>query len=1306
MKKTFCLDISKRNWISAKDYIVNIEPNKDVAYLLSNCELPDIAVKSPPSQSDVLRDRDEIEARVAKYKQLKDMFSVKEENEIAEKLDFTYDDVTNAVTKDSSFMSLRNGKAYNPMASKTRAVSKNQTSSVFDDFNPMQKLTSPKKELLQKYNYLVTKTEDKQTLDIRKAVGLLPSGLFLLYPDTKEGETKFKADYEKYIRQYENYEKAISVTWSKIMSEYMTIPTCNSVRTHVNFAQAENDRDLLLLWSIMKEIVDDYGSLTPTMVICKFFAINDSEYPHWDQFVNDFRSIIINMQDLEIILDDRIISTFFKLKIPKAKETLSSLATWLETSEGEEASHEEVIAKIQEIKNKKRAQMGATAMMNGKSTQSKVHYSVSNFNTGNGSNNTNSNNNNNNNKSNNYKSYPCWNCCQLGHHNKVCTQPPVTCTMCGEKGHYHFFCPRTAVDRKKAIASFQSSKSHDNNSNNANQNKDSVNKTTENTSEITKSNSYKKKFNKQVQGASVNLTQADSDDLEYGVFFVTRMESPDVYQESSNRFYIPDDYGDDINVLSDDSQSKDVASFIDSLDLHEVYFLTDDGANVHVVKDLRILPNAVELPEPKPIGGVSGSIYATHSAELPGLGKVYYCADSPENLISLVQLVEHGYTYNGTKDGVTVLDSRGEVFFKSSKISNNKLNYVNYLDIGCLLSHLYRCLANDYNIMNAQVNFSKEELSRADQIAELHLSLAHPNDYSFGKALEYTQSHLNNKDIEVWRNVHGGCRHCIQAKMKENPAYTSDSPPPHSVGDIHIDYHEFQSRVIGGYQGALIGVDRYSTMLFIMPVKSKARNNICLALDSIVNAFKGYNHSISKVTTDHESMFISVADYLETKYQIPMVNLTPGRHAKRVERYIGTIKSRMRATLIGLSYKLPSQLELELLQFVIQGINMVPNSNTNVMSPYEIFTGNKPNFQNIIPFGTPGVWKSPNVKSSSMVPAEIGISVGMNPRTPGGIRVYFPHSEQVLVRNQFIPLPNIPKEWEWRPNITKHIVNSTLAIDESANSPETIETSDIPIHSQADGGDSELLLNSIPIEEPIAEEFFQPIADPLVEETAVSISINDPISNSVDHTENTNSNTNNRASRYGRSIVKRVHKDFYYSYHTNKVSSEYTSNLNPKKLTLKNAFDGEMGPLREKARDEELTSLMKLKVFDFKKKYDISVDDRRKALHGIFILVDKYSPSGTYEKSKGRLVADGSRQLEGTYEITNAQTINAITINMALSKAVFNRSKIKVYDVPTAFLHTPMKQVVHIKLNKVISFCLVMLFPFLREFLDEDGCLW
>jgi hypothetical protein len=154
---------------------------------------------------------DMITARVSKYDELKSMFSLPDDN--VQELKYDRKDVN------SSLMSLRSGKILNPLAGKSntqvRKLSLNDSDqgSQVDNFNPMQKLSSPVKSLLQKYNFVVSKTTDTKILEIRKAVGLLPSGLFLLYPDNKEGETKFKADYEKYIRQLESYEKAVSISY-------------------------------------------------------------------------------------------------------------------------------------------------------------------------------------------------------------------------------------------------------------------------------------------------------------------------------------------------------------------------------------------------------------------------------------------------------------------------------------------------------------------------------------------------------------------------------------------------------------------------------------------------------------------------------------------------------------------------------------------------------------------------------------------------------------------------------------------------------------------------------------------------------------------------------------------------------------------------------------------------------------------------------------------------------------------------------------------------------------------------------------
>ena len=61
----------------------------------------------------------------------------------------------------------------------------------------------------------------------------------------------------------------------------------------------------------------------------------------------------------------------------------------------------------------------------------------------------------------------------------------------------------------------------------------------------------------------------------------------------------------------------------------------------------------------------------------------------------------------------------------------------------------------------------------------------------------------------------------------------------------------------------------------------------------------------------------------------------PGQHAQRSERYTQTLKERLRSTLDSLSYELPNELLMYLYIAVAHSMNLIHNSRSFPLSPYE-----------------------------------------------------------------------------------------------------------------------------------------------------------------------------------------------------------------------------------------------------------------------------------------------------------------------------------------------------------------------------------
>jgi hypothetical protein len=65
----------------------------------------------------------------------------------------------------------------------------------------------------------------------------------------------------------------------------------------------------------------------------------------------------------------------------------------------------------------------------------------------------------------------------------------------------------------------------------------------------------------------------------------------------------------------------------------------------------------------------------------------------------------------------------------------------------------------------------------------------------------------------------------------------------------------------------------------------------------------------------------------------------------------------------------------------------------------------------------------------------------------------------------------------------------------------------------------------------------------------------------------------------------------------------------------------------------------------------------------------KQKPDGSYERTKARMVGDGSRQGEHLYDILSSCTVSLPSVFMLLNIASYFKATISSYDIKGAFLN-------------------------------------
>ena len=726
--------------------------------------------------------------------------------------------------------------------------------------------------------------------------------------------------------------------------------------------------------------------------------------------------------------------------------------------------------------------------------------------------------------------------------------------------------------------------------------------------------------------------------------------------------------------------------------------------------------------------------YATHGGTIIGGLPAICVAEAVDNLFSLPDVADAGGSFYGDADGLTV--------FRSTKTFDKKSDVM--VEFPRDSDGLWSCAASQIthkaNISIVENHFSAEERKRALAYRQLHETLGHPSDDTLTSGLRngvLLNCDLTTNDAMNAKRLFGECKACLIGKMTAPEVPSSTSAPASEIGDVvHVDPVDYEEVTIGGNKACLVTMDEKSDFVVAYNLKHSTADHISTALTGIISVYNSHRHQVQKIVSDHGSNLVASAVNMGL-LGVQMGTTIPGQHAKRIERKIRTIKSRERAVLASLPYKLPAKLHGELRANVITTINMLPTANSSGRSPMELFTGVKPDLRMLCraPFGTPAIFYRPDQPNGLEPRAEYGIIVGWHKGTKNGVRAYFPGRNLVLIRQKYTVIDAIPPEWGWKVQVASRVnsrppvplsntlvqstvqayveeynsvlednyassfvtpINTTLvpqvntfdqesvppSVDVTSDEPNINNTITVPNLLDIPASDSTPELTSLADKDIIMEDSDN-AADIII--PSIETSVKDEIEGELRRsTRNRNSfvgsgnSTNNEYSKFQARIT--VHCD--------RILHEMEAN---------EAISREFKCLRE-----EMEAVVPIAF--------TSID----TLHGDSIIPshmlvnDKYTPDGEYDKTKARLCAGGNWLDPEACGDTASKTVNGITSSVILKIAAARDEEIGVYDIKSAYLHArkePGTSRIVIKLAPDMSRLYVELYPESRALLHE-GCLY
>ena len=145
---------------------------------------------------------------------------------------------------------------------------------------------------------------------------------------------------------------------------------------------------------------------------------------------------------------------------------------------------------------------------------------------------------------------------------------------------------------------------------------------------------------------------------------------------------------------------------------------------------------------------------------------------------------------------------------------------------------------------------------------------------------------------------------------------------------------------------------------------------------------------------------------------------------------------------------------------------------------------------------------------------------------------------------------------------------------------------------------------------------------------------------------------------------------------------------------------------------KEIQQLHRKQVFHGKYLHELTKRQRKKLLKTSMLVKDKFSPTGSFIKTKGRFVTGGHRQDRTLYtkDDTTAPTVSHTGVMVVICLAALENRHVCTIDIGGAFLNADMPQdpqgdPVHIELDKLSATLLCEIAPEYKEFLNDDGTL-
>ena len=631
-------------------------------------------------------------------------------------------------------------------------------------------------------------------------------------------------------------------------------------------------------------------------------------------------------------------------------------------------------------------------------------------------------------------------------------------------------------------------------------------------------------------------------------------------------------------------------------------------------------------------------------------------------------------------------------------------------------------------------------LNKLNEIRRFHEYYSHPSLNEMKRMVEKWSwaTTITRADIEAWHSTEGKfCVGCLEGKLKEHARKASTKPlaatRPGENGVADLMFIEGKSDFRTPFY---IHVDVATKLIIGYPLKNKTYGEVLRAIEHVDEQHRLTGKKLERLTFDRESSIVVMQEDIESR-GIRLTLKAAGQKVGLAEVSIRLIREKARATKAGVramyGYMPANQFNVDLCVDTISVLNRTMRVGQH-STPFEIFSGEQIDYVRDFRcrWGELVIVKKPKgIASDLRATGEWAMVVRRMMNGTGVIKVYLIGSKKYAYRLKFKRA--VPPEWviiamnsigdrnigfeeeseiegaELLPDVVE--VGQDIGLEENIdinqeNEPANLEEGHIDELDEAirvlenadtyDEDEDEITPDHPVTRSAINHDRFQ--AEQEAERYAeyVAMGWREPEAQDLGKVV---FNRNFRRTERNLAQAKETLRKSYLSRHGDEIVQEESANI---------YFDQALKTKPKEAWDALLKEVLKgdsKRIWHGELIENLTPEERKLVLPMMKNYIEKYSPSGEFEKSKVRVLVRGD--LQNVIGETQGPVCRIESIFILISIAAYYDLEVFKIDITSAFLNTPMNEDVKHKwlmLDKdVASVLLSMDNEYWRPFLRRDG---